>query len=284
MSHSGVQQLYPPPHRERSLEGLYLEHPMRHPDQHGGPFVYTNFISSLDGRIAVDSPQEGRLTAPKGITNARDWRLFQELAARADALIVGASFLRNLSAGTSQHKMPLSDDPIFADLHDWRRDQGLPPQPALVVLSRGLNLPLKELCGITDRPVYLAVGKRVDQEDLKRVESTGLRIVTAGRGDVVEGKALIEVLANEGFRRIYSIAGPRVLHTLLSAGVLHRLYLTHFHRVLGGRTFDTLLEGEPLDTRASFVPEALYYDPQGDQGVGQFFAVYDLFHEDPVSG
>lgn len=284
MNHPGVLKLYPPPHRECSLEGLYLEHPMSHPDQRAEPFVYTNFISSLDGRIAVENPREGRLTAPEAIINARDWRLFQELAARADALIVSASFLRNLTAGTAQHKMPLSDDPIFADLHDWRRDQGLMPQPALVVLSRSLKVPLTELCAITDRPVYLAVGEQVDQDDLRVAEKSGLRILTAGRGDVVEGKVLIEALAKEGFRRIYSIAGPRVLHTLLKDQVLHRLYLTHFHRVLGGRAFDTLLEGDSLDTRAAFVPASLYYDPEGDSGVGQFFAVYDLLHEDPGPG
>jgi riboflavin biosynthesis pyrimidine reductase len=190
-----VLQLYPPPHRECILEGLYLEHPMGHPDQRDEPFVYTNFISSLDGRIAVENPKERRLAAPKAITNARDWRLFQELAARADALIVSASFLRNLAAGTAQDKLPLSDDPIFADLHDWRRNQGMTPQPALVILSRSLDVPLAELGRITDRPVYLAVGQRVDQDDLKAAEEAGLRILTAGSGDAVEGKALIDALA-----------------------------------------------------------------------------------------
>lgn len=275
-----VLQLYPPPHRECALEGLYLAHPMGQPDQRDGPFVYTNFISSLDGRIAVEKPDEGRLAAPKAITNARDWRLFQELAARADALIVSASFLRNLAAGTAQDKLPLSDDPIFADLHAWRRDQGMTPQPALVILSRSLDVPLAELGRITDRPVYLAVGEEVDQGDLKAAEETGLRVLTAGSGDTVEGKALIDALGSAGFRRIYSMAGPRVLHTLLRDRVLHRLYLTHFHRVLGGRSFDTLVEGDPLATPASFSLGSLYHDPVGEKGVGQFFAMYDLLHED----
>ena len=273
-------QLYPPPHRECALEGLYLEHPMGHPDQRDAPFVYTNFISSLDGRIAVENPGEGRLAAPKAITNARDWRLFQELAARADALIVSASFLRNLAAGTAQDKLPLSDDPVFADLHAWRRNQGMPPQPALVILSRSLEVPLTELGSITDRPVYLAVGQGVDQGDLEAAEKTGLRVLTAGSGDAVEGEALLDALGNAGFRRIYSMAGPRVLHTLLRDRALHRLYLTHFHRVLGGRSFDTLVEGDPLATPASFSLGSLYHDPVGDKGVGQFFAMYDLLSED----
>ena len=281
MSAPTVLQLYPPPHRECAVEGLYLEHPMGHPERRDEPFVYTNFISSMDGRIAVENPGEGRLAAPKTITNARDWRLFQELAARADALIVSASFLRNLAAGTAQDKLPLSDDPSFADLHAWRKARGLPPQPALVVLTRSLDVPLEALAGITNRLVYFAVGQRVDQEDLKAVREAGLRILTAGSGDVVEGKPLIDALAKEGFRRIYSMAGPRVLHMLLRDRVLHRLYLTSFHRILGGQSFDTLLEGDPLPAPASFVPRSLYYDPHGDEGVGQFFAMYDQVNDPP---
>jgi riboflavin biosynthesis pyrimidine reductase len=279
MSDPTVLKLYPPPHHECAVEGLYLEHPMDHPEQRDEPFVYTNFISSLDGRIAVENPREGRLAAPKAITNARDWRLFQELAARADALIVSASFLRNLAAGTAQDKLPLSDDPIFADLHAWRRARGMPPQPALVVLTRSLDVPLEELAGIIDRPVYFAVGQRVDQDDLNAAREARLRILTAGSGDIVEGKPLIDALAKEGFRRIYSMAGPRVLHMLLKDRVLHRLYLTCFHRILGGESFDTLLEGDRLTPPASFVPGALYYDPHGDQGVGQFFAIYEQVDE-----
>jgi len=281
MSAPTVLQLYPPPHRECAVEGLYLEHPMGHPEQRDEPFVYTNFISSLDGRIAVENPGEGRLAAPKAITNARDWRLFQELAARADALIVSASFLRNLAAGTAQDKLPLSDDPIFADLHAWRRARSMPPQPALVVLTRSLDVPLEQLAGITNRPVYFAVGKRVDQDDLRAAREAGLRILTAGSGDVVEGKPLIDALAKEGFRRIYSMAGPRVLRMLLKDRVLHRLYLTCFHRILGGQSFETLLEGDPLAVPASFIPRSLYYDPHGDKGVGQFFAMYDQVDDAP---
>lgn len=281
MSDPTVLKLYPPPHHECAVEGLYLEHPMDHPEQRDEPFVYTNFISSLDGRIAVENPGEGRLAAPKAITNARDWRLFQELAARADALIVSASFLRNLAAGKAQDKLPLSDDPIFADLHAWRRARGMPPQPALVVLTRSLDVPLEQLAGITNRPVYFAVGKRVDQDDLTAAREAGLRILTAGSGDVVEGKPLIDALAKEGFRRIYSMAGPRVLRMLLKDRVLHRLYLTCFHRILGGQSFDTLLEGDPLAVPASFIPRSLYYDPHGDKVVGQFFAMYDQVDDAP---
>lgn len=275
MSEHKVLRLYPTPPLERAIAGLYLDDVIGHPDRPDEPFVYTNFISSLDGRIAVENPAKGRRTAPPAITNARDWRLFQELAARADVLILSASFLRNVPQGRVGHKLPLGSDPAFADLHGWRRDRGMPPQPAVVVLSRSLNLPLAELCQTLLRPVYLAVGRQADPGDRDAVERTGARVLPAGDGPNVEGKPLIEALGREGFRHIYSMAGPGVLTMLLRDRVLHRLYLTHFHRLLGGQSFDTLLEGAPLDRPASFAPHALYYDAQGIDGVGQFFAAYD---------
>ena len=50
MSDSKVLRLFPAPHNEGALEGLYLEDDLGHAGFPEKPFVYTNFISSLDGR------------------------------------------------------------------------------------------------------------------------------------------------------------------------------------------------------------------------------------------
>ncbi len=276
MNENSLLRLFPAPHEERALEGLYLDDPIGHPGSDDTPFVYTNFVSSLDGRIALENSRTGRRSAPPAITNPRDWRLFQELAARADALIVSAAFVRGLAEGSSHEKLPLGRDPAFSDLHDWRKQRGMPPQPAMVILSRTLDVSVAERCKSLRRPVYFAVGNDVSQDDAGAVEATGARILIAGKGRHVEGRALIDVLGRAGFRRIYSIAGPRVLHTLLHDGVLHRLYLTHYHRLLGGTSFDTLLEGDPLDPPPSLVPRSLYFDAGVAGSAGQYFAAYDI--------
>jgi riboflavin biosynthesis pyrimidine reductase len=276
MNQNRLLRLYPSPQGECALEGLYLDDAMGHPGSDVAPFVYTNFVSSLDGRIAVDNPRAGRRSAPPAITNPRDWRLFQELAAQADVLIVSAAFVRGLAEGRSHEKLPVGKDPAFADLHDWRRERGMPPQPAMVILSRGLDVALADRCQSLGRPIYFAVGNEVPLQDAAAVKATGARVLIAGNGPRVEGRALVDALGREGFRRIYSIAGPRVLHTLLKDGVLHRLYLTHFHRLLGGTSFDTLLEGEPLDPPASFVPRSIHFDRGLDGSAGQFFVAYDI--------
>lgn len=268
-------RLYPAPPLERPIEGLYLGEEIARPDP-GQPFVYTNFVCSLDGRIAVEDPRRGRRASPPAITNPRDWRLFQELAARADVLIVSASLLRGMFAGRTPEDLPIETDPAFDDLHAWRRERGMPPQPAVVILGRTLDAGLAERCGELERPVYFAVGNGADDDAAPAVEATGARILTAGEGRDVQGRALIDALGREGFRRIYSMAGPRVLHLLLSDHVLDRLYLTHFHRLLGGQSFDSLLEGAALEPPASLVPRTLYYDPDAKDGAGQLFAAYDV--------
>jgi riboflavin biosynthesis pyrimidine reductase len=249
---------------------------MGHPDADTVPFVYTNFVSSLDGRIAIENPRAGRRTAPPAITNPRDWRLFQELAARADALIVSAAFVRGLSTSRAHDKLPVGLDPAFDDLHAWRREQGMPAQPALVILSRTLDQSLAERCLALGRRIHFAVGNEAPLANRSALEAIGARILIAGHGQLVEGRALLEALGREGFRRIYSMAGPRVLHSLLKDRALHRLYLTHSHRLLGGASFDTLVEGELLEPPASFVPRSIYLDPGVDGTAGQFFAAYDL--------
>lgn len=275
MTLRSVTRLYPAPQQTLALENLYLQHALHQAERGERPCVYTNFICSMDGRIAIEHPATGGHTVPESITNPRDWRLYQELAAQADVLLTSARYLRELSEGTAQDSLPLSQDPAFADLHDWRREQGLAPQPAVVILSASLDLPLTTLCEAMDRPVYVATGDDADPQALQAIRDTGARILSTGPGKGVDGGLLIDELAQEGFRSIYSIAGPGILKTLLSAGRLDRLYLTQVHRLIGGRSYDTLLESELVEPPADFMLQALYYDEPYKDEVGQFFSVYE---------
>jgi riboflavin biosynthesis pyrimidine reductase len=271
-----VTRLFPAPQQNIALENLYLQHAIKHSTNKQHPCVYTNFISSLDGRIAVEHPTRNAHAVPDTITNERDWRLFQELAAQSDALITSARYVRELSRGHAQDALPLSNKPAFADLHQWRKQQGLTPQPAVVILSSSLDLPLACLIEMNDRQVYVATGQQADKTAVKRVEKTGAQVIFAGEDKQVDGKQLIDNLASKGFQNIYSIAGPGVLQTLLHAQVLNRLYLTQVHRLIGGASFDTLLEGTLVRPPADLALQALYYDQSDEQGYGQFFSIYDV--------
>lgn len=270
-----VMQLYPPPQQEVPLRGLYLQPDTDKRDRQR-PLVYTSFISSLDGRIAIEQPADGELGVPQSIANPWDWRLFQELAARADVLLLSAHFFRKLAQGAAPGRLPVSDDPAYADLHEWRAAQGLPPQPAMVVLSSSLDLPMADTVAALHRRVCVATGDQADRGAVARMEQAGAEVFHVGKGNKVEGGRLIDRLAAEGYRSIFSIAGPSVLETLLRAQVLDRIYLTQVHRLIGGKPYDTLLEGGLLRPPADFSLKTLYFDGHEGNGCDQFFGVFEM--------
>jgi riboflavin biosynthesis pyrimidine reductase len=267
-----IIQLYPQLQHDLDLEGLYLQAD----SDEQKPLVYTNFITSMDGRIAIEHPVTGKRGVPEFITNPRDWRLYQELAARADVLLVSARYLRELAKGEAQAGLPVSDEPAFQDLKAWRRQQSMTAQPAVVILSASLNLPLSQVCEELDRDVYVATGEQADTDTIEKIESSGAKVLYAGKGKQVEGQKLIEQLNSKGYQQIYSIAGPGVLETLLRAGVLGRIYLTQVHRMIGGASYDTLFEGQMLMPPADFKLRVLYFDQRSGEECGQCFGIYDI--------
>jgi riboflavin biosynthesis pyrimidine reductase len=232
--------------------------------------VYTDFVASLDGRIAIKDPGAGGYQVPKTIANPRDWRLFQELAAQADILITSGRYVRDVARGQAQSTLDIDGE----DLKAWRLTQGLSAQPAIAVVSASLDLPLQALP--QDAELYVITGERADAIRVRQLKQTGAKILWAGEGTTVDGRRMIEALAELGFKSIYSTTGPKVMHTLLSAGVLGRLYLTFGHRVLGGEEFATLFTGPLLQPPVNFELISLYYDPPALQGAGQCFAAFEL--------
>ncbi|MDQ3776641.1 MAG: dihydrofolate reductase family protein [Pseudomonadota bacterium] len=277
MCRPALVRLFPAPARTVPLTGLYLGHaPTLRPSlPRPRPYVYSNFIMSLDGRIALDHSETGERLVPESITNPDDWRLFQELAAQADAIVTSGRYLRQLVRGRAQDLPPVSTAAEYRDLIDWRRSHGLAAQPAIVVLSRRLDLPVAQIIAPLERPLYIATGREAPPEQVRALEAAGAEVLLTGAGRGVCGAELIEVLGAHGFNSIYAIGGPGVLSTLLAAGAVDRLYLTHAHRLLGGGSFDTLLNGPRLCPPVDFTLSGLHYQERIGVACGQLFAVYD---------
>lgn len=277
MSNPDVLPLFPKAAPAEPLHGLYLRDHLLDQGSPERPYVYSNYVVSLDGRIAVEHPDTGHYGPPKAITNARDWRLFQELAAQADVIVVSGRYLRELKAGTAQAALPVSRGEGFADLVPWRLQHGLAEQPAIAVISGGLDIPFAEVFADRDRTGIVVTGADADPARVAAIESAGGTVLKTNPGTQVEGNALINALGQAGYRRIYVVAGPVVLETVLRAGRLDRLYLTHAHRLLGGTKVDTLLEGAALGNAPSLTLSRLWYDPPGKVSPGQLFACYDCY-------
>ena len=270
-------RIFPHPGGRVPLQGLYLNEPFSPPGHRSKRFVYTNFLTSLDGRVSLPDPQGSKLIVPPALANNRDWRLFQELAACADALITSGRYVRNLPRGVSARSFPISAKPEYADLLSWRHARGLAPQPAVVIVTASLDLPDLEPLTRSGRSVYVATGCESDTRKVTRIESQGARVLYTGDGTHVTGGALINALTREAHWNIAMIGGGEVLRTLLVDDALDRLYLTLACRMLGGLSFDTLLTGDVLEPAAGFTLKALHFDACGPttSDVEQLFAILD---------
>jgi riboflavin biosynthesis pyrimidine reductase len=131
-------RLYPQPGEKSAIKGLYLTHQVHKLGTAESPFVYANFLSSLDGRIALEDVSHSTTYIPKHLTTASDFRLFMELHAQADCLITHGGYLRALSEGRLGNILQISD----RDLVEWRRNNDLRTQPAVVIASASLNFPM----------------------------------------------------------------------------------------------------------------------------------------------
>ena len=270
-----ITRLFPLPSQEFPLKGLYLSHNLRENKRDSGEsFVYSNYVTSLDGRIAVPHPTKAGMVVPDQITNPRDWRLFQELAVQADILITSGRYLRDYAEGRAQEILRVYDDPQFADLKDWRTERGLSPQPDLAVISGSLDFPVPPALIQGDRNIVVITTSRADPERIKPLESQARKVIIAGEGSV-NGYRLVESLLEMGYRTIYNTTGPKVLHLLLAAGVLDRLYLSFVTRLLGGSPFSSIVEGGLLDPPADFVLNTIYLDPHALNGLGQLLTSYN---------
>lgn len=269
-----IIQLYPSSGGTRPLQGVYLDPSLRD-EGRATPFIYTNFVASLDGRIALAVAGRKTHEVPKTIANARDWRLFQELAAQADLLVTSARYFRQSLIGESQDNLPVGPAAEFDDLRAWRQRHRLSAQPDVAIFSASLDIPVAAVRGYASRRVIILTGAGSDPNARARLrDETHAEIVECGAGGGVDGGLVRATLDALGYRYVYAIAGSSVLHTLASGAALDRLYLTIANRLLGGMDFDTLAWGPTLTPPLDLPLRALYFDPAAPDGAGQLLASF----------
>jgi riboflavin biosynthesis pyrimidine reductase len=268
-----ITRLFPAPVQEVPFKGAYLAHELRqYAEKSGKAYVYSNFVVSIDGRIAIPHPNGG-LMVPKNTANERDWRLYQELAAQADLIISSGRYLRDWADGRAQEILEV-DDPRFADLREWRENRRLPAQPDIAIISGSLRFPIPEVLTAGDRKVVVFTTANPDPERVKEIEGQAGQVIVAGE-DSVDGAVMVQKMSELGYRTVYSGAGPKIMHLLSAGGVLDRLYLTQANRMLGGQPYSSLVEGPLFEPAVDLKIGTAYLDAAGLDGLGQLFVAYD---------
>ena len=277
-----LKQLYPQCDVSRPLEGTYLDLNLHQQAKAGDIYIYANYISSLDGRIALYDADLGEYAVPKSIANGRDWRLYQELAGQADVMLTSARYFRQLAAGKAQDLLPVGSGEKYADIKHWRKNQGLKPQPDVMILSNSLDIPLVALEKVQDRKVIVCTGS-TDKAKIGILEQAGVQVIRVMSSMVetsrdpsasprVTGTLVRQRLIDLNYRSAYLIAGPQVHATFIQDACVDALFLTTHFTLLGGTKISGLVDAD-LPKAQSLKLISSYLDAENNQIFQRFIYV-----------
>lgn len=262
-----IIQLFPEAKTYRSNRGIYLN---EIPLQTAKPFVYGNFLTSLDGRIAVK--QNGMPTLPDALRSDNDLRLLLELRAQADCIVTHGGYMRARAEGRLGDILTVGADSIHSDLAQWRLDHAMPAQPAVVICSNTLAFPMPS--EIDAENIIIASSAAGDTRRRANYVRRGYRVVQAG-AQRVTGRALLSQLNQLGFKRIYLCAGPELFESFAAAACLQRLYLTLSVQLLGHSEYLTMIPGRHEPRYPHLKLRRMIIDNSQARKPAQLFAAFD---------
>jgi riboflavin biosynthesis pyrimidine reductase len=200
--------------------------------------VFTNFVASLDGSVALPQiPKSNKLIS--GGSDA-DRFLMGLLRAFADVVVVGSGTLHGSPTGTWSPARPHpSSAALFAEL---RRRRGQPERPELAVLTGSGSIDVRHP-GLAERAVILT--STAGAERLHDRVPPGAEVVPLTSGAEIDPRVVLRALADRGHRRTLFEAGPHTFGTFAAAGLIEELFLTVSPLLTGGSaaTRLSLVEG-----------------------------------------
>ena len=229
-------QLYPEYKKYKQIRSIYLDDPLL--SNRDEPIVYSNFLTSLDGRIAISENKQ--LLLPEQLTSDADHRLFLELQAQADCLITHGGYLRALAAGHLSNILHIGQAKEHADLADWRSRKGLSEQPLVVICSNTFEFPIPD--SLQKKDVWIATSDNGNKQRMQAWERQGYKVIVAGRARV-EGGTLTKQLIDAGYQHLYLCAGPELFESCLNDRCLTLHYMTLSMQFIGYSEFLTMLGG-----------------------------------------
>ncbi len=199
------------------------------------PGVYSNFVTTADGRISFNQP--GHMGGGDiSMGNIDDRRIMALLRATADAVLVGANTLRIEPTHIWTPEFIIPDDPDFVRLVTKQREElGMDTHRYLhfFVTGSGHVNPDATVFTAENAEVWFITtksGKKVIEEEFKDVPS----ILVVGDGKEVDmSLALAEIGKQFKLKHILCEGGPRVIGSLLKKQVLNGAFLSIANQVIG---------------------------------------------------
>ena len=198
----------------------------------GRPTIIGNFVSSLDGVVALNTP--GTITGGGEISgfNQHDRMVMGVLRASAGAVIVGAGTLR-----AAPRHLWLADyiyPPLAHAYQDLRASLGLTEPPLTVIVTARGDLDLSQPAFTSPGAPALIVTTQTGAERLSRETLPFPTRLVAVAGERVSAAAVLEaVTAVRACEVILTEGGPTLMSDFLAEGLLDELFLTLAPQVIG---------------------------------------------------
>ena len=205
--------------------------PLEVPVQPDRPTLLVNFVSSLDGIVALgpDEPPGGGVISGSFEPDRFVMALLRGLA---DVLLMGSG----TAAGSSSINWVADHlEPAHADaIRRWRRDLGLEPYPTAVIVTGSGELRLGRR-GVDDPaiPVIFATTPAGAERLRAQRFPPHVTIEVVGSGDLVGPPDLATFVDRYRGRVVLSEGGPHLLGGLVAADVVDELFLTVSPLVVG---------------------------------------------------
>ncbi|MDQ2733380.1 MAG: dihydrofolate reductase family protein [Armatimonadota bacterium] len=197
------------------------------------PFVYANFVSSLDGVVSYNLPDNPNGSIVGGGSDG-DLFILCLLRACAEAVIVGWNSVRS-EGGTA--RTAAAADPRRRDLYtDLRRQLYGNKRPLNVILSGSGQLDFSQSIFHNDELDVLIVVPESAEAGVKdavlSLPHTAYHVMD-GSNDLDPVQVLHLLRKSRGLRRCLLEGGPRVMGSFLRSGCVDELFLTLSPRVAG---------------------------------------------------
>lgn len=212
------------------------------------PRVLSNFVQSLDGRIAVDG-------SSRALGSDYDTAMLVGLRGRVDALMIGAGTMR------AERYDRVIGDPRKREL---REQLGLPADPLLVLISGRMELPWD--AGLfTDGSGEVLIFTTSDQDPPQT--ATPVSVVRHDNTIDLVG-AMRHLREQRGVRSLLCEGGPHLHGDLIEHGLVDEMFVTQPSMLLGGQ--GASLVGGLLPGRRELELAWLLHEPSTGELFGRY--------------
>jgi riboflavin biosynthesis pyrimidine reductase len=226
---------------------------LRFPIQPDRPYVFANFVTSLDGVVSLEAPGHAGGGDISG-DNKHDHMVMGILRAVADAIIVGAGTLRKSPrhVWTAEHIYP----PFSTFYQQLRQNMGRTTPPLNVIVTREGNINLNQPLFQSGKVPVLLITTMQGEQRLRQQTippSTEFATLEQNEEGLLSAQSILDVVQRiHPGNLILSEGGPQLLAGFFTDRCVDELFLTLAPQVAGR---DDTIERPGLVSGKLFAPE-----------------------------